>query len=600
MRCWAQNRVKGDLHRMKRLVHQGIRVLELPPTTGMTLNIRDQPTVLDELTEQMAMQFAAKRHLGYWEDPIFVRNFLRDFSKTLGMKPTLKPNEVDLEVLFRPALTRRDHEQRKKEALTKEERKAATAKRKELREALREQYGHAEVDEERVEIANWTAEPNCIFMGRGRHPLRGRWKPGPQEEDITLNLSPDTPMPPGNWAGRVWQPDSLWIARWIDKLSGKMKYVWVADTASIKQDREVRKFDLSQQLGKRLSRVRRHIQEEMKSPQPRRSQIATACYLIDMLSLRVGDEKDPDEADTVGATTLRPEHVLIKPDGTVEFQFLGKDSVPWHKTIQMPPDVVDTLHYLMETARAPRENAQRGRGHPTRDKPQIFPDVRSRNVNAFLGEVMEGLTTKVFRTHHATSAVRKYFSRARVSPEAPDWLKKEHAKRANLRAAVVCNHTKKEPAGWPQRRKRFRERRRRVNERVAKAQANLEKRQTRLKELRAKQAERLHKLKNQGKPIPRGNNRPYASSITTARRSLETAKTRLAKARDAKVKVRSQIDLANKTRTWNLGTSLKAYIDPRTYRDWGRQVEFDWKDYYPSMLRRKFAWIDPPADTSSG
>ena len=28
--------------------------------------------------------------------------------------------------------------------------------------------------------------------------------------------------------------------------------------------------------------------------------IATACYLIDVLCMRVGDEKDPDEADTVG------------------------------------------------------------------------------------------------------------------------------------------------------------------------------------------------------------------------------------------------------------------------------------------------------------
>ena len=62
--------------------------------------------------------------------------------------------------------------------------------------------------------------------------------------------------------------------------------------------------------------------------------IATACYLIDALCLRVGDEKDPDEADTVGATTLRPEHITLHEDGTAEFEFLGKDSVLWHKKIQ--------------------------------------------------------------------------------------------------------------------------------------------------------------------------------------------------------------------------------------------------------------------------
>ena len=47
--------------------------------------------------------------------------------------------------------------------------------------------------------------------------------------------------------------------------------------------------------------------------------VATACYLIDALCLRVGDEKDPDEADTVGATTLRPEHITLHEDGSVEF-----------------------------------------------------------------------------------------------------------------------------------------------------------------------------------------------------------------------------------------------------------------------------------------
>ena len=40
--------------------------------------------------------------------------------------------------------------------------------------------------------------------------------------------------------------------------------------------------------------------------------------------MRVGDEKDPDEADTVGAITLRPEHIKIEGD-TLHFDFFGKD-----------------------------------------------------------------------------------------------------------------------------------------------------------------------------------------------------------------------------------------------------------------------------------
>lgn len=584
---------------MKRLVHKGIRVTDLPAPTGMVLQIRGTDYELDAQQEQMAMAFVTKRHLGYWEDSVFVRNFLKDFSKALGVKPVLKPQEIDLESFFQEGIARREREQRKKEAMTKEERKALAAERKEIREALREEYGYADIDDERVEVANWTAEPSCIFMGRGKHPLRGRWKPGPQQKDITLNLSPDAPLPEGTWAGRIWQSDSLWVARWEDKLSGKIKYVWVSDTASIKQDREAQKFAVAQQLAKHIKNVRRAIQDDMNSNQARRRKIATACYLIDVLSLRVGDEKDPDEADTVGATTLRPEHVTIKPDGIVEFQFLGKDSVPWNKTAKLPPEVIDELQALIDNARAPRLANRGRRKHPSRDRPQIFPDVRSRNVNAYLSEIMPGLTAKVFRTYHASSTVRTSLSRSKIKSDYPNWAKKNAAKRANLEAAIVCNHTKQVPKGWSNRLQRFRERKKTANERITKAKQNLETRQTRLKALEIKQKEKLEQLKESGKPVPRGKNRPYVSSITTARRSIETAKERLAKAKEAKDKLNAQIAIAKKTRTWNLGTSLKSYIDPRIYRDWGRQVDYDWKDFYSTTLQRKFAWIDKELEPSN-
>ena len=52
------------------------------------------------------------------------------------------------------------------------------------------------------------------------------------------------------------------------------------------------------------------------------------------MALRVGDEKDTEgEADTVGATTLRVEHMKISGN-KIEFDFLGKDSVRWKKTLE--------------------------------------------------------------------------------------------------------------------------------------------------------------------------------------------------------------------------------------------------------------------------
>lgn len=55
-------------------------------------------------------------------------------------------------------------------------------------------------------------------------------------------------------------------------------------------------------------------------------QRSTALYFIDRLALRVGNEKDEDEADTVGCCSLRVEHITLKNPNIVEFDFLGKVS----------------------------------------------------------------------------------------------------------------------------------------------------------------------------------------------------------------------------------------------------------------------------------
>lgn len=55
--------------------------------------------------------------------------------------------------------------------------------------------------------------------------------------------------------------------------------------------------------------------------------------LFFQLALRVGNEKDEDEADTVGCCSLRIEHIKLYDsfdgvgDNVVEFDFLGKDSI---------------------------------------------------------------------------------------------------------------------------------------------------------------------------------------------------------------------------------------------------------------------------------
>lgn len=461
----------------------------------------------------MAVAWVRKLGTEYVSDPVFVNNFVSDFCKTLKLANPCRIEDFDFFEIQRWV----DDQKLKKERMSKEEKKALAAERKKIREANKEKYGYAVVNGQRVELGNYTVEPACIFMGRGQHPLRGRWKAKANYSDITLNLSPDAPVPVpldgSQWKEIVFNPEYLWIAKWDDKLRGVEKYVWFADTAEFKQERDIDKYDLAKQLEKSLPRVRDHIEENLASPEPMRRKIATVSYLIDNLKMRVGDEKDEDEADTVGATTLRSEHVKISEDGEVTFDFLGKDSVRWLKTIKPPAQVVENLKEFRGTKR----------------QSLLFQGIRSEKVNAFLDEVMPGLTAKVFRTYHSTKVVTEYLSKTEVKPEDEEIVKKNVATMANLQAAIVCNHKRKLPKKW--------------NE-------SMEKKLQRLKELRSK-----------GK-------KKQARTLTM------------------------RIKLLKATKDYNLGTSLRSYIDPRTYANWGRRIDYDWKRYYPKTLQRKFAWVD--------
>ena len=52
------------------------------------------------------------------------------------------------------------------------------------------------------------------------------------------------------------------------------------------------------------------------------------------------------------------------------------------------------------------------------------------------------------------------------------------------------------------------------------------------------------------------------------------------------------LKLQKETRDYNLGTSLRNYIDPRVMRAWLNYVQLDWRKIYTTTLQRKFKWVD--------
>ncbi|MEM2094037.1 MAG: DNA topoisomerase I [Candidatus Bathyarchaeia archaeon] len=495
---------------MKQLIHNGVLVPRYEPL-GFCIGFRGKRILLTSEQEEMAVAWVKKLWTEYVQDPVFCKNFFRDFAAALHIPTEVSHQDFD----FGEIVSYLDAEKARRLAMSRDEKKRLAAQRKAVREENKRRYGYAVVDGVKVELANYTVEPSCIFTGRGKHPLRGSWKQGPKEEDIVLNLSPDAATPTGRWKGRVWEPDCMWIARWDDKLRGKKKYVWLSESSFIRQQRDIEKFNKASELALKIDSLRKHIHTNLDSPDLLRRKIATVCYLIDFLKLRVGDEKDEDEADTVGATTLRPEHIQFLRGGVTVFQFLGKDSVQWDIKCKLPRAVFRNLKEFVRDA-----------------KSSIFDGVRSENVALFLDEVAPGFTPKVFRTYHATKVARETLQKAEVKRSDPVFLKKYFATLANLEAAKECNHRRKLPKNWE-------ESLRRMEERL---------------------------------------------SILEGRAS----KSAIHKAEELKMR----IELKKATRDYNLNTSLKSYIDPRTYYEWGKKVDFDWKLYYNKTLQRKFQWVE--------
>jgi DNA topoisomerase-1 len=531
-------------HVLKSLKHNGVYVPPYDPK-GFSVKIQGQTIKLTPKSEQMAIAWIRKRQSALAPpDKVFMKNFMRELLEQLKQEnPSLQflssfaseyiqkiekfaGNDISnpgaaihKDIDFNEISDFLKQEKQNKESISKEEKKQKASERKAAREKLKGEYGFAEVDGQKLEIANWTAEPSCLFAGRGDHPQRGKWKEGPKKEDIILNLSPDAPKPEG-WKIE-WESDKMYVAKWQDKLTGKIKYVWFSDSAFLKQNREKEKFQKAEKLGKQIATIEAHILRNLESEDETRRKVATVCWLILKPNMRVGDEKDPDEADTVGAITLRDEHVTINGE-MLHFDFLGKDSVRWIKKVQAPQSVISNIEHYKKTS-----------------KEYLFEGIDSKKVSRFLSEKMPGLTAKVFRTWRCTKTVKETLNNSGVKKDDPEYLKTYEAKMANLKVAEVANHKRKIPPSF--------------DERLAKKEAKLKEFYVQLEEKKA-------------------------AGKKTASLEMRIEKKKL------------DIELTKLTKEYNLGTSLKSYIDPTAYVKWAKKVNFNLEKFYPKTLRKKFSW----------
>jgi DNA topoisomerase I len=102
-----------------------------------------------------------------------------------------------------------------------------------------------------------------------------------------------------------------WLCNWTENVQGQGKYVMLNPSSKLKGEKDMQKYETARKLHRRIDKIREEYRQDWKHKEMRIRQRSVALYFIDRLALRAGNEKDEDQADTVGCCSLRVEHIQL-------------------------------------------------------------------------------------------------------------------------------------------------------------------------------------------------------------------------------------------------------------------------------------------------
>jgi DNA topoisomerase-1 len=296
------------------------------------------------------------------------------------------------------------------------------------------EYGYATINGVPLQkLANFSVEKSGLFFGLGVNPLVGKIKKEVLPEDVTLNIGENDPIPDPP-LGHQWGKDKIvhkhdleWLASWKDNVTGRIKYVWFSQEGAFKAQSDIKKYEKARKLHSQVNLIREAYMNDAKSANLTRLQLGTVLYLIDHFGIRVGNEKDEDEAATVGATTLLVGNVNLDTENHVIFDFLGKDSVRFYKDLEVDPVIFKNFKNLTEGKAKIKE---------------IFHQIKSEDINEYLKKFDKDFSAKVFRTRLASDIMYHALKGVKIPDKATNKIIKLNFVKANAEVAEVLNHAR--------------------------------------------------------------------------------------------------------------------------------------------------------------
>ena len=498
----------------------------IPHNTPVIIN--NNNVILPPQAEEYATMYARFIDTPYVQNNNFKKNFWKDFKVVLpdNMKQ-LTIDQIDFTLIKNYLIMEKE-----KKLLLKKQTNIQTDDHTE------DPYKFCIIDGVQQQVGNYKIEPPGIFLGRGSHPKIGRIKKRIMPEDVTINISKDAKVPVPNipdhkWGNVIHDQTVIWLASWKEEITGKNKYVFTSLDSFFKSKSDESKFDLARQLKKKVSSIRGDYELQLSDNNLKNRQLATCLYFIDHLALRVGGSKDTkEEADTVGVTSLRVEHITLLENNMIRLDFLGKDSVRYCRKIAVHSQVYKNLEeFILNKVK----------------KDDLFNLITSPILNDYLSSILKGLTAKVWRTYNASVLFQKEL----------DKIKEEHINQmdpneklnyliamfnqANTAVALLCNHQKS---------------------------AN-----TSLDNLLTKIDNRLKELKSKKKQYLEKKNNEKARKIEKMIKQLKLKK-----------------DTKNKMKNVSLGTSKNNYIDPRIIFAFIKKFDIPPEKLFTKVLIKRFEW----------
>ena len=312
------------------------------------------------------------------------------------------------------------------------------AKKRERIEKLEKKlnFSFAYVNGVKKDIRNSAVELPGLYVGSGNVMTnKGKIKQLYYPKDVTINVTDkkSVPVPPAGhkWGAVVHDKTANWTARYIDKTTGKHKYILLAETG------DLLKFEKARKLNHFIDVVDKHIDRLLKSKSVKDNQIGCALYLIKEYGIRVGNECEDDQCDSaekvVGATTLMVQNVTCNMDPDtglyhLELSFKGKDSVSYDNTLDVSKSVYDHMVKYTKKSKKPDDN--------------VFDEITSGDVNKYLKSIDKDFSAKVFRTRLASSMMYEGLKELDIDEDATEEEKIAGFNEVNRQVAIKLNHKK--------------------------------------------------------------------------------------------------------------------------------------------------------------